>query len=265
MRFNLNKILPLTASLLGIIVPIFIWMLDSTPKSISVNVLSSTSIGFNENQIENINVTFKGTPIKNAFITTLEFKNNGSKPIKSMDFESDIIIKNKNNNIKIIEHKVDKKTPEDIDFKSRLIDNELRISPLLLNEGDTIFISLVTEGGKPEFTAWSRIAEINKINVSHNETKPNPGRGWLMISSGVLCAFLYMFNFMMSLKIRIFSFYGLIFLLSSFSAAMGSAVLLKQGLYNFRIEETYYSILPLVIIGCALAMPISRRFYRAHI
>lgn len=174
-KFDWKFFFTLFAAVAGLIVPILIWQADLSAKSLKIQLDSSVPLQFPGTlPITDLQIFIDGNQIKDPVFSTLEITNNGSKPIVTSDFESDIYLKLKNSS-KIIRAKVTKVDPADLEITLKSDENSASIKPLLLNPNDKFTISILTSGEIPEFSPQSRIAGISSIKFN-NQLPEN--RNW---------------------------------------------------------------------------------------
>ncbi|WP_047537877.1 hypothetical protein [Methylotenera versatilis] len=160
----------------GVLIPFFVGIttnyfnnyFNNEPKALKLQVTSTVSLQPElAEPINELKVLFDGEELKQPYVSTLELENEGSKDILVSDFESPIEIL-VFDPVKMLKTKIVSTTPKDIRSEIFIENNRLKVKPQLLNSLDKLTFSLVTSGGKPEFSPYARIAGIKSINFKQN-------------------------------------------------------------------------------------------------
>ena len=179
MSFDWKSYATLVIALAGVLVPIWFAQSDVNGKSLSVRHVASTALAPPEiASVPRLAVTLEGVVVNSPYLSTLELKNNGNRPIPSTDFESPLEIAT-GGDVKVVRARVVDVRPGDpkatIDIEPHLI----VVRPLLLNPGDTVSISALTSGALPVFVPSARIAGISRVEFVDATREP---RNWLVLS-----------------------------------------------------------------------------------
>lgn len=169
----------LVVAISGIAVPVWLWQVDLNSKNVSITILSQTAIAPPaSNQVSGIEVTYKGDQISYPYLSLIEIKNNGSKPIIASDIESPINIKIDGSS-KLRVATVTERSPKDFDPKINFTDSAVFLKPALMNPDDRVVLAIVTSDKLPSLTASARISGINDINIVHaGESKASKFLNW---------------------------------------------------------------------------------------
>lgn len=165
MKVDFKYILVLIISIVG--VSLTIWYANKPPsiKSLSLKIDSKSLINaVGEQDIPGLKIFIDKNEIENPALTVLTIKNNGSIPIRSADFESDIEIILEENT-QLIRATVIKTHPEGLKVTARVNKSNAYISPLLLNPEESVTISLISQGLPNAVNTRSRIAGVSKIAI----------------------------------------------------------------------------------------------------
>lgn len=140
---------------------------DKYSKSLDVRVVSMTSLKLKtDTDLEGLKITFDGVPLRVPYLTTLELKHSGSKPITASDFSSPIEITSKSA-ASIVRVSVSSTTPKNLEPTVHMKAGTVTIDPLLLNDGDSIRLDLLSTGGYPDLDVRARIAGVSNVSIDH--------------------------------------------------------------------------------------------------
>jgi hypothetical protein len=184
--------LMLAVAVASLLVPIWLWRADLASKSLDATIISVASLKPTLQGVSSstIDVVIDGQAIIDPFVTVLELRNSGSRPILQSDFESPLQI-SLPDDVTLARAYVTLTEPRSIRPQVTPAKKSLSIAPLLLNPSDTVRLTIVTSGGKPEFSAQARIAGIDDV-VARNTTSDIPiaHSPWLFLvaSLGLLAA-----------------------------------------------------------------------------
>ncbi len=155
--------LSIFVALVGVLVPIGLWQLDSGSRGISVRLISSVEIQpLKSPAMSELQISVDGLKLEAPFISTIELRNDGSKPISASDFESALEV-GVNDGIRIVRARIASSQPSDIRGDLAFEAHVLKLQPLLLNPNDSLTLAVISAGGNPVFTPRARIVGINKI------------------------------------------------------------------------------------------------------
>ena len=115
-------------------------------KKLSYEILSSTQLLSIEEEIKGkVKVLYEGYDVKNVYLLSFKFINNGNQPISSDDFEKPLnILLNKKATILTVE--IIREEPSNLGLNFDVNNNNISFDPLLLNVRDSFSIkSLVSD------------------------------------------------------------------------------------------------------------------------
>ncbi|MGD2118437.1 MAG: hypothetical protein PVG66_08770 [Chromatiales bacterium] len=162
-----KKILALVSSVilpvLGILVPITIYMLSDNEKSLSYEILGQYQLVNDELDISDIEIKYLGNTIQNLELTSLRIFNSGEVPIKADDFEREIKITFSDGS-KIYSIKKKASIPKNLAPSIKFENNKLFISPLLLNSSDSFVIDIILSGKNTSVEFDARVVGISSIS-----------------------------------------------------------------------------------------------------
>ncbi len=167
-RFFNFRSLTLLATIISVVVPVWIWRADLSSRSLQVRVASQVSLQpDNVGAISGLQVAVDGVPLKSPYLTVLELSNDGDKPIPSADFEAPLEIRLADGST-LARAQVTETKPKDIEASLSSDAKVLKMKPILLNPKDVITISVLTSGKKPEFLVRARISGISDVQINED-------------------------------------------------------------------------------------------------
>ena len=191
-KFVLSSVIALA----GVVLPIVLWLVDHSSKSIAISVVSSTSLDPTINQpVEGLAFTLDGVALRSPYLSVLHIQNTGTKPVSSSEFESPIEIKSESKS-KIVRAEFADASPIDLQPVITVVKNRILVDPLLLNPGDSLKLNVVTSEDRPAFIARSRVAGISQIPVSEKKIKDVASVSWLSDLVGVVLLIIYIAQFL---------------------------------------------------------------------
>jgi len=169
MKFDYKYIIALFLSFIGIALTIWYANVPTDSKSLSMNVLSKGLLNVvGESKINGLKVFIDDYEINKPALTVLTLKNTGTVPIRSTDFESDIVIII-DETVKLIRASVIKSEPEWLNATISVKESKAYFSPVLLNPNESVTINIFSEGLPKSVSTRSRIAGIKEIITDESE------------------------------------------------------------------------------------------------
>ena len=110
--------------------------------------------------------------MESPYLSSLEFKNVGAKPISTADYETGISI-SISPKVQIVTARISTTKPVDLNPRLKIESNKIAIEPLLLNPNDSISLAVISSGPPPVYSAHGRIAGISRIEVL-DESRKSP-------------------------------------------------------------------------------------------
>jgi hypothetical protein len=163
---NNKWVITTVLSIIAIIIPITIYMISQPNHSLTYEIISKSEL-VGDNSIQGLEIKIKGKLIKSANIYSIVIANNGSQPIRKVDFEKELSI-NFDNNIYSV--KIINKTPENLSIRHEIVGNSIEISPFLFNQGDKFGVEIISSSSiNPVIDA--RIAMIKTIEIVSPDDK----------------------------------------------------------------------------------------------
>lgn len=141
-----------------------IYLLQKKKKIICYEIISkSPLLSWREEKEGKFKISYEGQVVNNVLSVIIQFTNNGNQPIASNDFERKISI-SFNDKSKILSVEAFKVEPPNLDLTLTINENQISISPLLLNPKDSFTIRAFLTESDGIFNLDYRIIGVNKIS-----------------------------------------------------------------------------------------------------
>ena len=179
----------LLAAIAGVAVPVWLWRADLSSRSLHFELVSQTPLQpIEPTTLPGLRLSVDGKDLEVPYLTVIKLTNDGARPIPSSDFEGELELRVKPPS-SIARARITELEPQSLEPKLRVDEAAVRLSPLLLNPGDFITITVITAGSKPQFDPRARIAGIPDIPILDGTTKEwSPGQ--LAIMAGLALLYL---------------------------------------------------------------------------
>ncbi|TAJ20780.1 MAG: hypothetical protein EPO47_05160 [Rugosibacter sp.] len=190
-RFDWKFILTLLFTMASTVVPVWLWQADLSSKALTLTIKSAVDLqpqGLD--QLEGIQVSIDGNPLRTPFVSVLELTNTGSRPILAADFEGPLKIAVAKPSV-VVKVLLGSATPTSLEPRADLIESLVAVKPLLLNPGDVIRLTVVTADARPEYSIRGRIAGVQKVTVNDAQSASITKVLWLMQVVGTLLLVIY--------------------------------------------------------------------------
>lgn len=260
MKLDWKFIVGLLIAIAGVLAPIWLWQLDRRAHSLKLRLVSSVSLSVEKKiAIPELKISLDGKEIENPVLSVVELLNNGSKPIASADFESPIELK-VDSGVLVIKARVTEVSPEDLHVTLDTTSSAIKISPMLLNPGDKISLSVLTAGPDGvQFSPQSRIAGISKISYQNQtERRPRWIAGAFFTSLGVIGIALYFLATSAVIWPNTFLVSRPLAALTTGVAVFSGIEFLTQGLQFWLIEPRFYLMGGIVTVIAIFMYPFHR-------
>lgn len=168
---DLKFVATLAVAIAGVIVPVWLWQVDLSSKSLSITLTTRVSLQPTEKEsLQGLEVSVDGKRIENPYLVVFEIANDGSKPILASDFESPLDIRLASDTY-FVRSRITNKAPKDIDTDISAEKTRISLKPALLNPKDSVTVTIVTAGVAPVFETRARVAGIPSISMADNTVK----------------------------------------------------------------------------------------------
>ena len=246
------------ATVAGVVVPIALWQADLSSKTLSLEVVSVTSLDpSTPQQVHGLAVALDGAPVSKPFLSVLQVRNTGSRPVVASEFESpvEIVLAPP---AKLLRVEVTNAEPPDLKPSVSVSDAKLLIQPLLLNPRDSLQLNVLTANAQPSFSARSRIAGVASIPTLTSTSSKSSRRTWLQEAMGVVLLSVYLVQMVQALEAyRRRSVVQLWTACTAIASAFGGILLLNTVGGSAEVTSTFKAFLihaaPAVPLGLLLA------------
>ena len=153
----------LVATIAGVVVPVWLWRADISAKYLQIRTIARTPLDTQVSQsVSGLSISLDGAPLAAPYLTVIEITNTGTRPIQTVDFESNIDISAAKSS-SIVRAEVTSTTPAGLKPIVTLKNGIASIQPLLLNPDDRLTLSLLTNIEVPKFAVRARISGISNL------------------------------------------------------------------------------------------------------
>lgn len=158
----------------SIVIPIILYLIQRTKKALSYSIISSTPLLKTSllhpdiNLKGRIEILFMGKAVQNVHLLLVKIFNSGNAPITAKDYERPISI-NFGKESQILSAIISKRTPNDINVSTSIEKNKIILNEVLLNKGDSVEFTILTNKYDGEINVDGRIAGVNKIKYSEEK------------------------------------------------------------------------------------------------
>ncbi len=173
MDFDIRLVAPL-ATMVGIMVSVYLWILNQKRKRLSYRVLSCGPIlRVKGSSRKHLSVAFDGTSVDDACLIIVRLTNSGHLPVTAADYTTDLSI-NFNPGSSVLMADVALASPADLDERVRQADASLGLiksleptrvvlRPVLLNDGDSVTYQIVVRNHRGSLSVRGHINGIRSV------------------------------------------------------------------------------------------------------
>lgn len=158
----------LVVAVLGIVAPIA-WDFWSSNSELTLTKDRTATIFEDKADIKNLSIFYNGREINTLSKTFFELKNTGRRPITDNDFVSNPVVVLHDGDV--LEVEVDSSMPDNITKHVSSKGSVVQLEFKLLNPGDYIKFSVVTNSTSPQFSARARIKGVNELRFIEGENR----------------------------------------------------------------------------------------------
>jgi len=169
-------------AVLGVIIPIALYIASLPDRALSYHVASKTDLVSQIEEIDSIEIRIKGVPIDSAYLYSLKLNNSGTEPIMARDFEKPLLVKFDE---KVFSVKVKEKSPKNLMIKYGVFDNEVSIAPFLFNVDEAFVLEILSASNNYPIID-SRIAGISTVDERYPSEESNIKRVLSLFLSVIL-------------------------------------------------------------------------------
>jgi|GEM_PF-5662914 len=172
----------LAAAVLGLVIPVTLWVLDKKSSALGVEVISRSDLGLTlpEGVKSSLFLVLDGERVSDPTYTVIEFRNDGSAPISASNFEGALELKF--GLATVLAAQVIDVLPSALSPVIERSSSGIKVSPLLLNPSDRFQIGVLSKGSAPVVEIRGRIAGVADVAVSEGRRFKLHDNPWLLIS-----------------------------------------------------------------------------------
>jgi hypothetical protein len=159
---NKWSVISAVAAVAALLVPFFLYIIGHQSKDLSVATVSRAVL-VNLSEGGSVTLTYNGTSVSHLTATTIEVRNDGTRPIERSDFERPLLIRFPKSS-SILAATLGEKEPVDLQPTVSLEAGAITIAPLLLNPGDRFRVTAQLLGDFDEPAIEARISGIRAIS-----------------------------------------------------------------------------------------------------
>ncbi|MEI8594050.1 hypothetical protein [Photobacterium sp. Hal280] len=157
-------------SCISVLLPLILWLVDQESNELHVELVSIDNLAPQLAGDSELKMLFDGKPVESPNIINITIRNKGSEPIKKSDFDSPItfVFEDKT---KILKTSLKSTFPPSIPVELNNHENSVVVKPLLLNQEDTINLSIMVNGNPNSLSVFARVAKVAEVKLSEDTSK----------------------------------------------------------------------------------------------
>lgn len=257
----------LTATVAGVIVPVWLWRFDLTSRELTISVSSKTALSpILPNKTTDLEISLAGRALADPYSAVIEISNTGSKPILAAEIEGTIDLEVTGGS-KLVQAQFLESRPKALSPLMTSTGQRVSIQPLLLNPGDSIKVAVLTESGSPTFLPRARIAGISEpVMLESNQKSVPPAKRLGAYVAPFAIASVLMMLFMQRFPDRTFHFGAVVTAaLGTVTCAAASAIPIWNEYFGNSVVSGLAFSTSLTFTGAAFAMIFLRHRQRTSI
>jgi hypothetical protein len=174
-------------ALLAIILTLYLFWLQRQRKSLSYDVISSTSlVSVNEAIKDSLQIFRNGKLIPGVHLLVVKLTNSGNIPIPSADYESPVILTFAGDDV-VLEAEIMLTHPNNVKASLEFNESEVKLSPSLLNPGDTIEMKILLSKFSGKVNVDARVLGIKQLQEGKGIPNYDLVSSMMMVSSFMAC------------------------------------------------------------------------------
>lgn len=163
-----NKwIVSIALAFLGVVIPVALYFNSISERVVVFEVVSKTDLVGLLDGVDELEISIKNTPVKDAYLYLVKLKNTGTEPITVNDYEKPIQIKFDS---EILSVKTKEKIPSNLSLDYLIKDEIISVNPFLFNSEEAFSLEIVSSSENYP-SVESRIAGISEIQESYPSEK----------------------------------------------------------------------------------------------
>lgn len=181
--------------IIGIIIPIAVFLAGTAKKELSFFIQSQTEIvDVNKYDISDLSVLYKEKVLRNLHLFELQIENTGNVPIESKDFERNLSISFGNKSVLLLAQSANS-MPSSLTPRIILKQHWFEVEPLLLNPDDQITFEAFITGGYEPPKLDMRISGIKQPVIVGGNKDETPLKIMILLLTSLFGIFLYTYFF----------------------------------------------------------------------
>ena len=187
-------IVGLFLAFLSVVIPIA-WDLWSSSSEVTLTIDRTTTIVEKKSNVEKLQILYGGKQVDSLSKTFFELKNTGRQAVTVNDLISNPKITLNHGNI--LEAEIVKSIPNNIEKKLLIEEKSVSLEFKLLNPGDLIIFSILSDAKDPIFTPSARIKNVRDLKIMKVEEQVtiNGNVGFLVYLVGSVSILFFMVFF----------------------------------------------------------------------
>ena len=253
----------LLAAVAGVVVPILLWQLDLSSRSLSMRLVTSIALQPETGpSVQDLQVVLDGVKLESPYLSTLELTNDGSKPISTSDFEVPFEVRLSQNQ-RVVRARISSTQPSAIPGSLVIDKQAVKLQPLLLNPKDSLTFAIITSGGSPTFEPHARISGISKVLYEDATTKKSGRKtAAVLLPVATLSFVLYMFYAAALIRPGGATVSRLLAAGTMLVCAVAGNQLARRAYQLLEIEETFLNFSAFLLVALLLGTPVFFRQVR---
>lgn len=186
-KVTVGTVVGLLLAAVGIVVPI-VWDWYKGKTTAEVQFLSSATIIENGINLEKLQISYAGKPIRSLTKVGFAFVNTGKTPIVQEQLKVPPTV-NFGTNAEVLDVTIDARVPQNLDATANVLGtkNGVMLSFPLLNPGDSFTFSVLLSGTLQKPTASARIVNVKDVQVvDHRAGVSNKKIDWKVYLVGAV-------------------------------------------------------------------------------
>lgn len=158
--------------ILTIVVPVILYFVQRKRKSLAYEVISETPIlSITEEVAGQLEILFQGDPVEQVHLIVYRLSNTGNVPIKSEDYERAVGFRF-NDDARVLTAEITKTEPRNLNAEISVKEQSIQISPVLLNQRDSILVKALVSNYQKLPYVDGRIIGVKSITQRPEKGDP---------------------------------------------------------------------------------------------
>jgi hypothetical protein len=148
---------------IGALISVVLFRLQQSRKALSYEIVSSTSLlSINDEVKSDVAILYKGKPVRNVHLIIVKIVNSGKLPILDADFVNPLEF-DFGKKTELLSAEIMDTVPSNLQVSISLVSEVIKISPLLLNPGDSIKLKVLMSGYDDTLNVSTRVVGVKEI------------------------------------------------------------------------------------------------------